>query len=104
MPSRLLGGLCSFKENKTISAQAAGGGTTANRGSREPLAQDRAKSACQAFSKVHAHPVEYEKMKISLKYLFLEKRIFNCLLQPCIAILVKIFPIVREKGVTGRGR
>lgn len=52
--ARLLRPLCSFKEKKTISAQAAGGGTTANRGSREPLAQDRAKSVCQAFSKAYA--------------------------------------------------
>lgn len=76
MPSRLLGGLCSFKENKTISAQAAGGGTTANGGSRESLAQDRAKSACQAFSKAHAHPVEYGKKKISTPNSFFLKREF----------------------------
>ena len=68
------------KENRTILAWAIGGGTTANRGSRETLAQDRAESACPAFSKVLPMHIQWRMGKT--RYLlsdtfFLKKELLN---------------------------
>lgn len=99
------------RENKTISARAAGGGTTAKRETREQLAQGRAESACLAFSKVLPMHLQWSMRKTRYAQsdvVFLKKKkkrfFFSNVYYDfiCVEILVKIFLAVGKKVVTGR--